>query len=106
MESVTLTRQALYEMVWAFPMRTLSQRYHISDVGLRKACLKRNIPLQKPGYWLKTKRSKPVPLPPVPASFKGKESVTLEVRRADAAPTFPAKPAPGSRLNTQFLWME
>jgi hypothetical protein len=38
MESITLTRSQLYELVWKEPMLTLSKKYDISDVGLGKMC--------------------------------------------------------------------
>ena len=36
MESTTLTRSQLYELVWKEPMLALSKQFDISDVGLRK----------------------------------------------------------------------
>ena len=47
----TLTRTELYEMVWSEPMRTIAKRYNISDVGLRKICIRKNIPVPERGHW-------------------------------------------------------
>jgi hypothetical protein len=33
-----LTRQELYDLVWAEPVRTVAQRFGISDIALRKHC--------------------------------------------------------------------
>ena len=51
MEKQTLTRNELYEMVWSEPMRTIAKRYNISDVGLRKICIRKNIPVPERGHW-------------------------------------------------------
>ena len=60
MEEVKLTRKELYDLVWSKPMTFLSKKYNLSDVGLRKICLKMNIPLPKAGYREKIKWNKPV----------------------------------------------
>jgi hypothetical protein len=44
-------RQALYDEIWAEPMTTVAQRYGLSDVGLRKICVKLGIPVPPRGYW-------------------------------------------------------
>jgi len=45
-----LSRQALYEFVWAMPAKTLAQRFNISDGGLRKACQRSHIPFPPAGF--------------------------------------------------------
>jgi len=39
------TRQELFELVWSMPMTKLSKQFELSDVGLRKICVKHQIPL-------------------------------------------------------------
>ena len=34
----TISRQALYDAVWAQPMSKLSKEFGLNDVGLAKAC--------------------------------------------------------------------
>lgn len=46
----TFTRKELYELVWSEPMRTIAKRYNISDVGLRKICIRKNIPVPERGH--------------------------------------------------------
>lgn len=61
-----LSRQALYDRVWADPVRVVAQELGVSDVGLRKICLKADIPVPERGYWAKLragKASKPASLP-------------------------------------------
>lgn len=55
-----LSRQALYDLVWATPVRTLAQRFGISDVGLRKTCQRAGIPLPPAGCWAKVAAGKKV----------------------------------------------
>ena len=66
MEKVTLTRQQLFDLVWSEPLLTLSKKYVISDVGLRKMCVRLSIPLPRIGHWAKQPTHRPAPgkLPP------------------------------------------
>jgi len=58
-----LTRQELYDLVWAEPRSRLGKRLGISDVGLSKVCKKANIPMPGPGYWAKLEAGKKLPHP-------------------------------------------
>ena len=58
--SHTFTRQELFDLVWAEPMRTLAGRFELSDVGLAKACKKADIPRPPRGYWAKLAAGKRV----------------------------------------------
>lgn len=60
MEKETITRQELYNLVWSFPMTTLSKKYAISDVGLRKICIRMNILMPQAGHWQKLKFGKKI----------------------------------------------
>lgn len=48
-----LSRKELYELVWSEPMRVLAPRFGISDVALKKACVRAEIPTPGPGHWAK-----------------------------------------------------
>jgi hypothetical protein len=48
-----LSRKALYELVWSEPVKTLSARFGISDVALKKTCARAGIPTPDRGYWAK-----------------------------------------------------
>ena len=66
-----LTREELYDLVWAEPMHTLAPRYGISDVALKKHCKRMRVPTPWRGYWAKKaagKTLKHTPLPKLPAS--------------------------------------
>lgn len=66
-----LSRQALYDLVWETPVKTLAPRFKISDVGLRKACQKSHIPLPPAGYWAKLAAGKKVSRPLLPSRPPG-----------------------------------
>lgn len=70
-DTVRITREQLYDLVWQSPIRTLSQQFGISDVGLAKICKKMKIPVPARGHWAKKaagKKAMQVPLPVLSAS--------------------------------------
>jgi len=79
----TITREELYNMVWSTPMLTLSKKYSISDVGLRKMCKRMNIPLPKGGHWAKLRWGKSVKATSLPKEHSGANEVTLYLRSDD-----------------------
>lgn len=64
------TRQQLYDLVWSTPMTKLAKTLVMSDVGLRKICVKHDIPTPPLGYWAKLNFGKPVKQPPLPLPSK------------------------------------
>ena len=60
MEEIKFTRKELYDLVWSSPLSVLAKKYNISDNGLRKNCIKMNIPLPETGYWQKLRYGKTV----------------------------------------------
>lgn len=56
----TISREALYELVWTEPVRTIAQRMGVSDVWLKKCCAKADIPVPDRGYWAKLRANKKV----------------------------------------------
>ena len=69
--STTITREGLYEQVWATPMTTLARGYGVSDVALAKTCRKLGVPLPPRGHWAKLQHGKKVPpQPPLPKAGK------------------------------------
>jgi hypothetical protein len=53
-----LSRMELYALVWAEPMKTLSLKFGISDVALKKTCARAEIPTPDRGYWAKKEAGK------------------------------------------------
>lgn len=57
---LTLTRRALYELVWSRSISSLSKEFGVSDVGLAKACRRATVPVPNRGYWAKRAAGKDV----------------------------------------------
>jgi hypothetical protein len=49
--SKRLSRKQLYEIGWSEPMKILAPRFGISDVALKKACARAEIPTPGLGHW-------------------------------------------------------
>jgi hypothetical protein len=63
------TREEMYELVWTVPMRTLARGFGISDVALRKRCVRAAVPVPPSGYWTQLRcghNPARLPLPPRP----------------------------------------
>jgi hypothetical protein len=65
-EPRTVTREVLYQQVWTIPLKQLAKEYGLSDVGLRKACHRHQIPTPPNGYWTKKQWGKEVERPELP----------------------------------------
>lgn len=52
------TRHELFDLVWKVPMVHLGSQLGLSDVGLRKICVKYGIPLPPRGYWMRKQMGK------------------------------------------------
>ncbi|MFQ5480941.1 MAG: hypothetical protein ACE5DW_06655, partial [Thermodesulfobacteriota bacterium] len=63
-------------------MTKLAKKYGLSDVGLRKRCVKFNIPLPGAGYWAKKQWGKAGPRLPLPSS-EGAEVVEITIPERD-----------------------
>jgi len=82
-----MTREELYALVWAKPMTKLAASFGLSDVGLRKICVKHDIPTPPLGYWAKLAHGKKVNQPPLPKVASGRfEPVRLVEQAREATP--------------------
>jgi len=66
-QEIILKREELYHQVWSNPLIKLAKSYNLSDNGLRKICVKMDIPLPPAGYWMKLQFDKKVEKTPLPA---------------------------------------
>ena len=80
MENKPFTRKELYDLVWSESLLNLSRKFDISDNGLRKICIKMNIPLPQAGHWNKLKAGKSVFIRKLPESYSGEKEITLSFR--------------------------
>lgn len=79
MENQTFTRVQLHGLVWSEPLLTISKKYNISDVGLRKICILLNNPLLKNGHWQKVQYNMKASKPPLPSAEK-EEVIIFTIR--------------------------
>lgn len=72
-----LTRQALYDLVWARPITSVAADLDLDPAALRSLCIEHEVPRPRAGHWSRIRAGHQVPPPPlVPAS-----QVALEVIR-------------------------
>lgn len=69
--SQKISREKLYDLVWAKPMKILASEFGLSDVGLAKVCKKLNIPKPPRGYWARKAAGKSVRKLSLPARGPG-----------------------------------
>lgn len=74
-QQTTIGREEPYRAVWAEPMTKLCTRYGISDVGLRKVCVKLGVPVPPAGHWSRVRACKQTPRPPLPATHDSDQHV-------------------------------
>jgi hypothetical protein len=68
MDRKEFTRKELYDLVWSNPMSKLAKQFGMSDVGLRKICVKHEVPTPPLGYWAKLQHGKKVKKTPLPTA--------------------------------------
>ena len=91
---IDISREDLYERVWAEPIQKLSKDYGLSDVGLAKVCRRYNIPIPPRGYWAKKRAGKRVSKQALPP--EGRKGYGDRVRLPSPSAAKPAEPAAAS----------
>jgi hypothetical protein len=86
MQSETLSRQNLYELVWETPLSVLAKKYIISDNGLRKICVRMNIPLPPMGHWQKVQHGRKVKQILLPEDSTAQTEIELEMVDPNSPP--------------------
>jgi hypothetical protein len=79
-----MTRRQLYDLIWSKPMRDAAAEIGISDVGLKKVCVRHRVPVPPQGYWNKVHSGQTPPK----ATFR-------EVEGIESAGFFNAGSTPG-----------
>lgn len=105
MESVTFNRRELYDLIWSESILSLSKKYAISDVGLRKACMRMNIPFPPSGYWSKIQHGQHPPVASFPEQRGAQNELTLHLRDADHPATIDGltpQAAMQQRIETEY----
>lgn len=82
-----LTRQQLYNMIWERAVSKVAPELGISDVALRKQCVKHAIPLPDATYWGRLHAGRPVKRKPLGATPKGvNDRIVIDARAKPPAP--------------------
>ncbi len=98
-----MNREDVYALVWQTPLSQLAKTFGLSDVGLRKICIRHDIPTPPLGYWAKRMHGKPVNQPPLPPSKTGASIVPLVMRAdRDLSPAIRMAQDIALRRNSQF----
>lgn len=92
-DRIRLTRKELYDLVWSTSMVQLAKGYGLSDVALRKKCVRAEIPTPALGYWAKVAAKQRVKKTPLPKAKKGTPE-TIEIPLPRAATPEPAEAPP------------
>lgn len=82
----SLTRKALYELVWKKPITEIAKQYGLSDRGLGKLCERNGIPVPPRGYWAKIKSGQKLKKPPLLFSDSSATKAILEKRISPKLP--------------------
>ena len=61
-----INREELYNLVWSKPVSQVAKEFGISDIAVRKRCIRLNVPMPERGYWSKRKANKPIIKPALP----------------------------------------
>jgi hypothetical protein len=70
---VRVSREDLYEQIWAEPATRLAARYGVSGVALGKVCRRLAVPVPPRGYWARQQhgvKQERTPLPPLPKGVR------------------------------------
>lgn len=82
-----LTRQQLYDMIWERAVSKVAPELGISDVALRKQCVKHAIPLPDATYWGRLHAGRPIKRKPLGAAPKGvSDRIVIDARAKPPAP--------------------
>lgn len=66
-----ISREQLYEEVWAEPIIKVAGRYGVSDVAVAKWCRRLAVPRPGRGYWARKAAGRILSQPPLPAARSG-----------------------------------
>lgn len=68
-----ITREQLYQEVWAKPMLAVAQRHRVSGSFLARICRRLNVPCPPRGYWAQKAAGLTPPIPALPGPEPGDE---------------------------------
>jgi len=87
-----VSRERLYEEVWAEPMTKVALKYNVSSSFMARVCTWLNVPRPERGYWAKLAVGKTTRRPPLPEAEPGDELEWNRYGQARRAKLPPPKP--------------
>ena len=97
--SARLTRQQLHTLAWQKPMIHLAAELGLSDVGLRKACHRHDVPTPPAGWWAKQAHGKATRIAPLPKTRPADELVRVQGYAGETARLSTVRAAARARLD-------
>ncbi len=91
---MAVTREQLFEEVWAEPMTAVAARYGISGNFLARVCERLGVPRPPRGYWAKLKVGKQAERPTLPEAGPGDEQTWSQPGDLPPRPRMPRRPSP------------
>lgn len=85
-----VSRERLFELVWAEPMTKVAERLGVSSSYLARVCTSLNVPRPQRGYWAKLEVGKAPPKPSLPAHRPGEHTGWVQ----------------GSTINAPLVWSD
>lgn len=70
------TRKQFFDLIWSIPLYKLSQELGISQIEIRKICIKQNIPRPTAAHWAKLNLGKQSKIPELP-TVDNEENITF-----------------------------
>ena len=92
-EAVEVSREELYQQVWATPMQKLAAEYSLSYAGLADICREHHIPRPPAGHWSKKRHGKATCQMELP-KLKDQELQTIEMYKRDPLAERDSTPVP------------
>ena len=80
---MNLTRQQLYDEVWAEPVTKIAKRLGLSDRGLGKLCARHDIPVPPRGYWARKAHGYTDPIEPLSTKTRPADEPIFIAERKD-----------------------
>lgn len=95
-----VSRERLYEEVWAEPMTKVALKYNVSSSFMARVCTWLNVPRPERGHWAKLVVGKTTRRPPLPEAEPGDELEWNRYGQARRAKLPLPKPTPSASGKT------
>jgi hypothetical protein len=73
----TVTRETVYDQVWAKPKMTVAAEYGVTGTALKKTCKRHDIPTPSRGYWQQIAHGQTIEQTPLPDASKSSGTITI-----------------------------